>query len=201
MNNKEDIEINNNIEEINENIEKTNIKESSTENISTKKESKFFKKKDDKFQKQIELLEENNEILKDKYLRLVAEYENYRKRTAKERIELSNNVKANLLLDFLPIIDDMDRALLHLKENDNGDFTNNLKGIQLIADKFYKFLGNYGVAEIDAKGKEFDIDLHDAISRFPVQNEDEKGKIIEVVQKGYKMNDKVIRFAKVVVGE
>jgi molecular chaperone GrpE len=201
MDNKENTEIieetentTNENEIIDSNLEETNSKKE-------KKEGKFFKKKDDKLHKQIETLEESNKELKDKYLRLVAEYDNYRKRTAKERIELSDLVRSNLLLEFLPIVDDIDRAIQHLKETTNEDFSKNIEGVQLIADKFHRFLANYDITEIESMGKDFDVDVHEAVTKFPVQNESEKGKVVNVIQTGYKMKDKVIRFAKVVVGE
>ena len=201
MDNKENTEI---IEETENKTNENEIIEPTVEETNPKKEKKegkFFKKKDDKLQKQIETLEESNEELKDKYLRLVAEYDNYRKRTAKERIELSDVVRANLLLEFLPIVDDIDRALQHLKENTNEDFSKNVEGIQLIADKFHRFLANYGITEIESLGKDFDVDLHEAVTKFPAQNKSDKGKVVNVIQTGYMMKDKVIRFAKVVVGE
>ena len=147
-------------------------------------------------------LEKQNEELKDKYLRLVAEYDNYRRRTAKERLELSENVKSNLFLDFLPVVDDMDRAVEHISKNIKAeDFEQNVAGIKLIGDKFHKFLASNGIFEIEAKGKDFDVDLHEAVTKFPVQDASQKGKVVDVVQTGYKTNDKVVRFAKVVVGE
>src|SRR5574344_1115069 len=161
MDNKENTEIieetentTNENEIIDSNLEETNSKKE-------KKEGKFFKKKDDKLHKQIETLEESNKELKDKYLRLVAEYDNYRKRTAKERIELSDLVRSNLLLEFLPIVDDIDRAIQHLKETTNEDFSKNIEGVQLIADKFHRFLANYDITEIESMGKDFDVDVHE----------------------------------------
>lgn len=166
----------------------------------TKKSSKsILKNKERKLKDEIEMLNQKNEELKDKYLRLVAEYDNFRKRTAREKIDLRDSVKASVILDFIPVVDDMDRAMLHLGEVKDIEAT--VDGIKLIHQKFTDFLKTNGVEEIEAKDKEFDTDLHEAITRFPVEEEDKKGKVIDVVQKGYKINDKVIRFSKVVVGE
>jgi len=166
----------------------------------TKKSSKsILKNKERKLKDEIEMLNQKNEELKDKYLRLVAEYDNFRKRTAREKIDLRDSVKASVILDFIPVVDDMDRAMIHLAEVKDIEAT--VEGIKLIHQKFSDFLKTNGVEEIEAKDKEFDTDLHEAITRFPVEEEDKKGKVIDVVQKGYKINDKVIRFSKVVVGE
>ncbi len=166
----------------------------------TKKSSKsILKSKERKLKDEIEVLNQKNGELQDKYLRLVAEYDNFRKRTAKEKIDLRDNVKASVILDFIPVVDDMDRAMSHLGEVKNVEAT--VDGIKLIHQKFTDFLKSVGVAEIDAKDQEFDTDLHEAITKYPVEDEAQKGKVIDVVQKGYKINDKVIRFSKVVVGE
>jgi molecular chaperone GrpE len=150
----------------------------------------------------IDVFEKQNAELKDKYLRLVAEYDNYRRRTAKEKLEMADITKTKLILDFLPIVDDMDRAIVHITNNIKPEeFEKNIEGIQLIADKFHKFLTNNGISEIEVKGKDFDVDLHEAVTKIPVTDETQKGKIIDVIQTGYKMNDKIVRYAKVVVGE
>ena len=182
----------------NENIEST--KDSTKEEKQSSKKEKH-KNTETKLLSEIEILTNKNEELKDKYLRIVAEYDNYRRRTAKERLELADNAKATILLDFLPVVDDMDRALIHIENNKTDDFSVNIEGVKLIADKFKRFLNNYGVQEIEANGKDFDLDMHEAVTKFQVSEEEQKGKVIDVIQTGYKMNDKVIRFAKVVVGE
>lgn len=175
------------------------IENKETEN-SSKKGKKFKKKSpEDKLKEEIRVLKESNDELKDKYLRLVAEYDNFRKRTAKEKIELRELTKSALLIDFLSIVDDVDRAILHIDEVKDIDAT--VEGVKLINGKFKEFLKTQGIEEIHAKDQEFDTDFHEAITRFPVEDEDKKGKVIDVVQKGYKINDRVIRFAKVVVGE
>lgn len=139
------------------------------------------------------------EEMKDKYLRLTAEFDNYRKRTLKEKADLIKFASEEVLKDLLPVIDDLDRAL---KVIETANDTNAVKeGILLIVNKFNDFLKAKGVKEIDAIGNELDTDLHEAITKIPVQDEAQKGKIVDVVQKGYMLHDKVMRFSKVVVGE
>jgi len=137
--------------------------------------------------------------LNDKYLRLSAEYDNYRKRTLKERMELTKSAGESLLRALLPVVDDFDRAVSHL--NDASDLDAVKKGIDLIYNKFQEFLKQNGVKEIDAKEKDFDTDLHEAITKIPAPTEEMKGKVIDCIEKGYMLNDKVMRFSKVVVGE
>lgn len=131
---------------------------------------------------------------KDKYLRLYAEFENHRRRTAKERLDLIQSANEQLIKALLPVVDDFERAEKSLKElpEKTGD------GVLLIYQKLKKILDQYGVKAMDAKG-EFNPDLHEAITQIP-GDESKKGKIVDVVEKGYLLNDKVIRFAKVVVG-
>jgi len=111
---------------------------------------------------------------------------------------LRDYIKSDVLLGFLPVVDDMDRAMQHLGEVKDLEAT--IEGIRLINQKFAEYLKSQGLEEIPAKDLEFDTDFHEAVTKFPVE-EDKKGKVIDVVQKGYKINDKVIRFSKVVVGE
>jgi len=175
-----------------------NNSQKTSEAESKKSSRSILKSKDKKLKEEIELLNNKNEELKDKYLRLVAEYDNFRKRTAKEKIELRDYIKSDVLLGFLPVVDDMDRAMQHLGEV--KDLESTIEGIRLINQKFAEYLKSQGLEEIPAKDLEFDTDFHEAVTKFPA-DEDKKGKVIDVVQKGYKINDKVIRFSKVVVGE
>jgi molecular chaperone GrpE len=167
-------------------------------NENKKSSRSLLKGKEKKLKEEIEMLNQKNEELKDKYLRLVAEYDNFRKRTAKEKIELRDAAKSSVIIDFIPVVDDMDRAMQHLGEVKDVDAT--VDGIKLIYAKFTDFLKSQGIEEIIAKDMDFDTDLHEAITKFPA-GEDKIGKVIDVVQKGYKVNDKVVRFSKVVVGE
>lgn len=139
------------------------------------------------------------EQLKDKYLRAVAEFDNYRKRTIKEKAELILNGSERAVQAVLPIIDDMERAI------ENGEKTDDPKvlkeGMELIYQKFQKVLEGLGVKKIDTEDKDFDVDYHEAIAMVPGMGDDKKGKVLDCVQTGYMLNDKVIRHAKVAVGQ
>ena len=132
--------------------------------------------------------------MKEKYLRLYSDFENFRKRTAKEKIDLIQTASAGLIVDLLPVIDDYERALANAPEGEISE------GIQLIFAKITATLQTKGLKELPAKGEVFDAELHDCITQFPAPTEDDKGKVMDVVEKGYTLNEKVIRFAKVVVG-
>jgi len=140
-----------------------------------------------------------NKEMNDKYLRLSAEFDNYRKRTLRERIELTKTAAESVMLSILPVMDDFERAMHSIETG--LDFEATKEGILLIYNKFNEFSKQNGITEIDAVGKVFDTDLHEALTKIPAPTEDLKGKIVQVIQKGYYLNDKVIRFAKVVVGE
>jgi molecular chaperone GrpE len=137
---------------------------------------------------------------KDKYLRLAAEFDNFRKRTAKERLELFQTAGKDVIIDLLEVMDDSDRALAQLEKLDDADKA--LKeGIVLIVSKLKTILQSKGLKEMEALGTEFDPELHDAIAEIPAPDKKLKGKIVDVVTKGYYLNDKIIRHAKVVVGK
>ena len=144
-------------------------------------------------------LENANKELNDKYLRLSAEFDNYRKRTLRERMELTKTAAESVMLNILPVTDDFERAMHSIEQG--MDFEATKEGILLIYNKFKEFNKQNGITEIEAIGKPFDTDLHEALTKIPAPSEELKGKIIDVIQKGYYLNDKVIRFAKVVVGE
>ncbi len=144
-------------------------------------------------------LENANKELNDKYLRLSAEFDNYRKRTLRERMELTKTAAESVMLSILPVTDDFERAMQSIEQG--MDFEAVKEGILLIYNKFKEFNKQNGITEIEAAGKPFDTDLHEALTKIPAPSEELKGKIIDVIQKGYYLNDKVIRFAKVVVGE
>jgi len=141
-----------------------------------------------------------NEI-NDKYLRLSAEYDNFRKRSLKEKMDLIKTAGEDILLNILPVMDNFERALKSINNNLSDEGKAIIEGVELIYNKFKEFLQQRGVKEIDAIGKVFDTDLHEAITKIPVEQEDMKGKVIDVLEKGYMMHDKVIRFSKVVIGE
>jgi len=137
--------------------------------------------------------------MQDKYLRLSAEFDNYRKRTLREKIELSKTGGESVIVSLLPVIDDFDRALLSMGDTD--DCTSIRQGLELINVKLSAFLKQNGVSEIEAINEQFNPDMHEAITGTPVDDASLKGKVIEVIRKGYTLNGKIIRFPKVVVGE
>ena len=146
---------------------------------------------------EIETLTAEKAELNDRFLRLYSEFENYKKRTNKEKIDLIATASERVILGLLPVIDDFERAIQH---NQNTEEVSALKeGFVLIYNKLIALLKRFEVEEIVAMGETFNTDLHEAITHFPAQNEEEKGKVMDVSQKGYKLKDKVIRFAKVVV--
>jgi molecular chaperone GrpE len=137
--------------------------------------------------------------LTDKHLRLQAEFDNYRKRTLRERAELIRTAGESVLVNILPVIDNFERALTIMK--DIADDDPSKMGMILIYNQFRDFLKQNNLKEIEAVNQNFDVDHHEAITKFPAPTEELKGKVVDVIQKGYMLNDKVIRFAKVVVGE
>lgn len=137
--------------------------------------------------------------LNDKYLRLAAEFDNYRRRTAKERLDLVLSAGEETIIGVLPVLDDCERALDVLRHSD-GDNSVAIEGTELIYNKLFSYLESKGLKKIESVGKELNTDFHEAIAQLPAQKEEQKNKIIEVAQQGYTLNGKVIRFAKVVVG-
>lgn len=135
---------------------------------------------------------------KDKYIRLYSEFENFRKRTAKEKLDLIQTANEGLFLSVLPVLDDVDRAQKSIDEAETVDALK--EGVNLIFDKLKKVLEQKGLEEVKVQGESFDVELHEAITQIPAPSEDMKGKVIDVVEKGYKLGEKVIRFAKVVIG-
>ena len=144
-----------------------------------------------------EALEQKVAELTDRNLRLMAEFDNYRKRTLKERADLIKTAGENIFVNMLPLIDDFERALKAMETAQNVAAVK--EGVQLIYDKFIKFLDQNGVKEIPTENAVFDVDRHEAVTTFPAPSEDMKGKIMDCVTKGYTLNDKVIRYPKVVV--
>lgn len=147
----------------------------------------------------LEQAQEQIEELKDKYLRSVAEFDNYRKRTLKEKAELILNGSEKAVGAVLPILDDMERAIANGEKTDDPKVLR--EGMSLIYTKFQKVLESLGVKEIETADADFDTDVHEAIAMVPGMGDDKKGKVLDCVQKGYKLNDKVIRHAKVAVGQ
>ena len=136
--------------------------------------------------------------LKDKYLRLYADFENFRRRTAKEKLDLIGNANEGLLQALIPVVDDFERAMQSIESTD--DVTALKEGVSLIYTKLFKTLEAKGLKPMTAKGEPFNADLHESVTQFPAPSDDLRGKVIDEIEKGYYLNDKVIRFAKVIVG-
>jgi molecular chaperone GrpE len=176
------------------------LNEEHLQNEPTKEEqAEEAEEKEEEVEKKEPTAEEKLAELQDRYLRLTAEYDNFRKRTLKEKIDLQRSANENLLNALLPVADDFDRGLQSVDEAKDIEAVK--EGLNLIAGKFQGFLTQQGVKEIEAVKKEFDTDLHEAITKIPAPSKKLKGKVVDVVQKGYMLNDKVLRYAKVVIGE
>lgn len=150
-------------------------------------------------EEQLQKAQEEIQHLKDNHLRQLAEFDNYRKRTLKEKAELILNGGEKVITAFLPILDDLARAQENIEKNQ--DYNTLKEGVDLIVKKLYKVLGEQGLSVIEAEGQPFNTDYFEAVALVPVEDDAQKGKIIDCVQTGYKLNDKVIRHAKVVVGQ
>lgn len=153
----------------------------------------------DKVLAEVRAVEEKLAEMQDKYIRLSAEFDNYRKRTLREKMELSKYAEENLMLKIIPLMDDFERALQHM--DSASDITAIKNGVDLIYNKFGEFLKQNGIKEIESLNSNFNVDLHEAVAKVPVEDEARKGKVVDVVLKGYYLQDKVLRFSKVVVGE
>lgn len=143
--------------------------------------------------------EEKYAELNDRFIRLYAEFDNYRKRSNKEKVDLISNANAGILVDLLPVMDDFERAMLNNEKADDIEIVK--EGFHLIFNKFKNIVESKGLKPMLAKGEAFDSELHEAIANVPAPSEAEKGKVIDDVEKGYYLHDKVIRYAKVVVGQ
>ena len=165
----------------------------------TGNESEISGEEPDKNADLLTALNQKCEDLNDKNLRLMAEFDNYRKRTLKEKADLIKTAGEKVFVDILPLVDDFERALQAMKSTDDVQAVK--EGIDLIYTKFISFLNTHGVKEIATENEPFDVDVHEAVTTFPAPSEAQKGKVIDCMSKGYMLNDKVIRFAKVVVGE
>ena len=179
----------NNIESNDENVESNVISDDNAEDTSANTDNSAEEKTTElTVEEQLEAAKKEVEQYKDKYLRAVAEFDNYRKRTLKEKAELLLNGSEKAVCAFLPILDDFERAIAE-------------EGVQIIFNKFNKTLESLGVRKIETEGKDFDVDFHEAVAMVPGMGDDKKGKVIDCVQTGYQLNDKVIRHAKVAVGQ
>jgi len=189
------------IEEImNEEVENENSESTTEELIQDEKTGKMKVKKEVKvLQEKIDELETNLAELNDKYLRLFSEFDNYRKRTLKERLELTKTASEELIVDLLPVLDDFERALKSLETGVENK--NTVDGVKLIFNKFLNILTKKGLEAMKTAGTDFDTDFHEALTNIPAPTEELKGKVIDEIEKGYLLSGKVVRFAKVVVGQ
>ena len=170
----------------------------------SKKELRKEQKKIEELEKQLEEARKKAEDMesrckdaKDDYLRLMAEFETFRRRTAEDRLNLVGSASADTIKGLLPVLDDIERAMAMLAESSDEAAK---QGTDLIYNKLMAYLKTKGLSIIEAKGEKFDVDFHEAVAQFPVQDEAQKGMVIDVTQTGYLLNGKVLRYAKVVVG-
>lgn len=174
---------------IDENIDNTNDKEQATDNSNVSPEAE--ESEADKFKK--ELAEAN-----DKYLRLYAEFDNFKRRTSKERVDILQTAGKDVIVSLLSVLDDFERAEKAM--GDSQDVSSLKEGVELIHQKLKSLLTQKGLKAMESRGETFDADIHEAVTNIPAPSEDMKGKVIDELEKGYYLNDKVIRYAKVVVG-
>jgi molecular chaperone GrpE len=184
-----------------ETLEETPVEETDKESAENATEETAADTQEEEAEEKDPLKKAQEEIdeLKDKWLRSVAEFENYRKRTLKERAELILNGGEKVITAILPILDDMERAIENGAKTDDPEVLR--EGMTLIHQKFMKTLEAQGVSKIETKDADFDTDVHEAVAMVPGMGDDKKGKVIDCLQEGYKLNDKVIRHAKVAVGQ
>lgn len=184
--------------ELEKDLAQEQAKEVKEESKKSSKKEKKEKSRIEELEKKVAELEEKTAKDKDDYIRLMAEFDNYRRRTSQEKLELVSMASTDTIKGLLPVLDDCERALKVLMESDDSDAAK--EGTELIYTKLMGYLKSKGLAVIEALGEPFDTDLHEAVAQFPVQEEEKKGKVFDVVQTGYTLNGKVIRYAKVVVG-
>lgn len=171
----------------------------SVENQDTNQSTETTEEAAEQIVDELEVVAQKCAELNDKNLRLMAEFDNYRKRTAKERMDLLKTASERVLADMLPLVDDFERGLKAMETSEDVQAVKD--GVELIYSKFIAFLSQNGVKAIPTENEVFDTEFHEAITTFPAPSEDLKGKIIDCASKGYTMNEKVIRFSKVIVGE
>lgn len=192
MSNKEDLKNEETVNEVEDTVE-------TTENETVNEENEQEQSVETTPEERIATLEAELEKEKKEYMFLMAEFDNFRKRSLKDKAEIIKNGAESAMRNILPIIDDFDRALQATATSE--DVAAVREGVELIYNKFIKYLESNGVKEMITTGEAFDADIHEAVTTFPAPSEDLKGKIIDTVQKGYSINDKVLRHAKVVVGQ
>jgi molecular chaperone GrpE len=180
------------------NMENLEISDSGGSTAQSSDDSAVENGASDKVVPEVKAVEEKLAEMQDKYIRLSAEFDNYRKRTLREKMELSKYAGENMLISIIPLMDDFERALKHM--DTTTDCAGMKDGIDIIYGKFSEFLKQNGIKEIEALNSDFNVDLHEAVANVPVSEDEKKGKVVDVILKGYYLQDKVVRFAKVVVG-
>ena len=186
------------MQEENINIDAVNEENINEETVTAEQENVELTA-EEKLQKELDEANEKIAVLEDKYLRQVAEFDNYRKRTIKEKAELIKNGGERAIESILPVLDDFERALINMAKDENA--TEIKSGVELIYNKFIGILKQNGLQKIETEGADFNTDFHEAIAIIPTPDKNLKGKVLDCVQAGYTLNDKVIRHAKVAVGE
>lgn len=181
-------------EEVNEDLKAEDNKKKSKKEQNYKEE---LKRKEEEFNKKIEEVEGKLAKEKDDYVRLMAEFETFRRRSSEDRLNLISSAAADTIKGLLPVLDDCERAMEILEKSSDEAAK---EGTSLIYTKLMDYLKTRGLAKIEAKGEDFNTDFHEAVTQFPAPSEDMKGKVIDVVQTGYMLNGKILRYAKVVVG-
>ena len=195
---------NNTTQDTEKQFENDNAKDTKAEKFNSVSDDVETKSNDDSQESEPDLTQEEKlkqevEIQKDKYLRLFAEFENYKRRTSKERLDLFKTASQELMQAMLPVLDDFDRALKEIKKSDDKNL---IQGVELISNKFRETLKSKGLEPMAVKeGDAFDADIHEAVTQIPAPDKSLKGKIVDVVEKGYTLGEKIIRFPKVVTGK
>ena len=194
-----------NEEKVEKTVEETPETDKMTESTDSSKKGFFYKKNNKEkakiaeLEKELENMKVEKAELNDRFLRLFSEFDNYKKRVNKEKLDLLATASEKVIVSLLPVVDDFERAIA---ANEKVEDTQAIKdGFVLIYNKLIQLLKRFDVEEIKAVGEVFDTDFHEAVTHFPTDTEEDKGKVIDVTEKGYKLKDKVIRYAKVVVGQ
>ncbi len=179
--------------------EEVQLEDNTQDQVNEDKKAKKEKKKKKSSKQEIEDLKQEVAEAKDKYLRLFAEFENFKKRNTRERLDLMLTAAQDTMRTILPVLDDFDRAKKSAEDESTSEQMS--EGVLMIYNRLQTALGSKGLKAMDSTGEDFDPELHEAISEIPAGSDEQKGKIIDTVEKGYYLNDKIIRFAKVVVGK
>ena len=178
---------------------KTSEKKSSSKKAKSKKTVKKSESKEKKLNEEIKELKEKNNELNNKFIRLYSEFDNFRKRSLKEKEDLRKTASKDVIISLLPVLDDFERAMNSLNETEKND--NTIDGIKLIYNKLMTALKNRGMEQIEAIGNDFDTDFHEAITQIPAPKKSMKDKVIDEIEKGYLLEGKVIRYSKVIIGK